>query len=177
MATGMSALFGLSTVFAAAAPANQPDASGAMAGCAAMMGTLALIVGVVFVFSVIVGWKIFTKAGQPGWASIVPVYSAYVLVIEICKMEILWFILLFVPIGNIIASFKICVALAEKFGKDATFGIGLFFLSPIFATILAFGSAEYQDGGSKKKYKPKFDDEEEEEEDEDEDDRPRKKGR
>jgi len=69
--------------------------------------------------------------------------------------------------------------LAKKFRKEVGFAIGLILLGPIFLAILAFGSAEYQEGG-KKKLKPKFDDEEEEEEedeeeDEDEDDRPRRR--
>jgi hypothetical protein len=143
----------------------------------------------VFGFFAIVGWKIFTKAGRPGWEAIVPIYNTWVLVTEICKLEVLWFILTFIPFVSIVAAWKISMELAKKFGKSDGFGIGLFLLSPIFAAILAFGDARYQ--GRRRDYDDDYDDEEEEEEeeeeerprskrrprdeDDDEDDRPRKK--
>jgi len=91
-------------------------------------------------------WKVFVKAGRPGWESIVPFYNAYVLAVEVAKMEILWFVLLFIPIVNIIAAFKIMFAVAEKFGKTVGFGVGMFFLPFIFFPILGFGDAKYVGG-------------------------------
>jgi hypothetical protein len=177
MAIGMSALFGLSSIFAANPPPKAGDAGGLAALGAGMMVFMLVYLAVIIVM-VVALWKIFTKAGQPGWAAIVPIYNTYILMIEICKMEMLWFILSFVPFVNIVAGIMATLKLAEKFGKEIGFAIGLILLPFVFLPILAFGSAEYE-GGGKKKYKPKFEDEEEEEEEEDEDEeeRPRKKRR
>jgi hypothetical protein len=127
-----------------------------------------------FGFFAIIGWKIYTKAGRPGWEAIVPIYNTWILVTEICKLEPLWFILSLIPFVNIVASWKICQALANKFGKSDTFGIGLFFLGPIFAAMLAFGDARYQ---GRRRPRDDYDDDEEEEEEEEEEERPRSKRR
>ncbi len=130
--------------------AQQNADGGIMAGLMGCFAVVAAIFGVVFILSILIGWKIFTKAGRPGWESIVPFYSGWILITEICKLEPKWFILALIPFVNIVAGWVICMELAKKFGKSETFGIGLFFLGPIFSAILAFGDAEYQ-GGRKKK--------------------------
>ncbi len=94
-------------------------------------------------------WKVFEKAGQPGWAAIVPFYNAYVLVTKIAKKEILWFILLFIPLVNIVIAVLVAIEVAKKFGKSELFGVGLAFLGFIFYPILAFGDAEYEGGRGK----------------------------
>ena len=104
------------------------DAAGALGGIMVCFGTFGIVFLVVILLVFAIMWKVFTKAGQPGWAALVPIYNHYLLVMEICKLEILWFILGFIPIGNIIAGWVICQALAKKFGKSDAFGIGLFFL-------------------------------------------------
>jgi hypothetical protein len=190
---GFLSTLGTSPLTATLIPAAAKGDADAAGGLAAM-GTCCLvpmiILGIVAFVGIFIGWKIFTKAGQPGWASIVPIYNNWVMVTEICKMEPLWFFLGFVPIGNIIAAWKICMELAKKFGKSDGFGVGLFLLGPIFAAILAFGDARYQ-GRSRSRYDDDDDEDEDEEEeeerpkkkkrrdedDEDEDDRPRKKRR
>ena len=96
----------------------------------------------VVVFIIASMWKVFVKAGRPGWESIVPIYNGYIIVTEIAKLEVLWFILFFIPIANIIALFKVNFAVAEKFGKDIGFGLGLVFLGFIFMPILGFGDAK-----------------------------------
>jgi hypothetical protein len=88
-------------------------------------------------------WKIFVKAGKPGWAAIIPFYNIYV------ELEILgqpwWFLLLmFVPLANIVISVMIIFGLAKVFGKSTGFGFCLLFLSFIFIPILAFGDARYR---------------------------------
>lgn len=114
------------------------------AALAAMMGTILLIGAVVGVFFIICMWKIFTKAGQPGWASLIPIYNLYIL----CKIAgksgwwVIWCSLFFIPY------LFLCISLAERFGKGAGFGVGLFFLSPIFLPILAFDSSRYQGAGA-----------------------------
>ncbi|MCS6864470.1 MAG: DUF5684 domain-containing protein [Gemmataceae bacterium] len=86
---------------------------------------------------------IFVKAGQPGWASIIPIYNVYVLTCGVAKKELMWFILMLIPFVNSIAALFVFVAVAENFGKSAGFGLGLAFFTPIFLPILAFGRAEY----------------------------------
>lgn len=83
-------------------------------------------------------WKMFEKAGRPGWEGIVPIYNAYVLTIEICKLDMMMFILQFIPIANIYAAFMVAMELAKRFGKEQGFGLGLFFLPFVFIPILGF---------------------------------------
>ena len=97
---------------------------------------------VIFALTIIAMWKIFTKAGKPGWASIVPIYNLYVL-FEITGMNGWMFLLLLVPIANIVVSIMLYIKLAKSFGKGVGFGIGLLLLNTIFTLILGFGSAEY----------------------------------
>jgi len=102
------------------------------------------IFGVVLAVIVIVGfWKVFSKAGEPGWSSIIPIYS-FIVLLKIIDKPIWWIILMFIPLVNFIIAIICCLELAKKFGKGAGFGIGLVFLSFIFVPILGFGKAEYQ---------------------------------
>ncbi len=99
-----------------------------------------LLVGVVVIAGM---WKVFVKAGQPGWACLIPIYN----VIVLCKIggkPLWWVILLFVPIANLVITILLSLAVAERFGKGTGFGLGLAFLSPIFYPILGFGDAQYQ---------------------------------
>jgi len=88
-------------------------------------------------------WKIFTKAGQPGWASIIPIYNWYILC-KIVGRSGWWVILLLIPFINFIIGIILCIDLAKSFGKGVGFGIGLILLGVIFFPILGFGSAQYQ---------------------------------
>jgi Family of unknown function (DUF5684) len=88
-------------------------------------------------------WKIFTKAGHPGWASIIPIYNWYILC-KIVGRPGWWVILLLVPFVNFIIGIILCIDLAKSFGKGVGFGIGLILLGLIFFPILGFGSAQYQ---------------------------------
>ncbi|HLG42168.1 MAG TPA: DUF5684 domain-containing protein [Planctomycetota bacterium] len=87
-------------------------------------------------------WKVFTKAGQPGWASIVPIYNLIVL-IQISGRPLWFFVLFFIPVANLIAIILIMIDIAKKFGKGPGFGLGLALLGIIFFPILAFGDAQY----------------------------------
>ncbi len=108
------------------------------------MGTFwTLILLAVFVLVIAGAWKTLTKAGQPGWAIIIPIYNYYILT-KVGGLEIMWFIFIFIPILNIVAFFKINIAIAEKFGQSVGFGIGLALLGFIFYPILGFGSATYK---------------------------------
>ena len=101
---------------------------------------VAALIGVVMIAAM---WKVFTKAGKPGWAAIIPIYNIIVL-LQIAGKPVWWFILLFIPIVNLIIAILMYLALAEKFGKGGGFAMGLVFLGIIFFPILGFGSAQYQ---------------------------------
>jgi hypothetical protein len=88
-------------------------------------------------------WKVFEKAGQPGWAAIIPIYNIYIM-LQIVGKPGWWLILMLIPCVNIIIALLIYLDMARVFGKSTGFGIGLFLLGFIFLPILAFGDAEYQ---------------------------------
>ena len=94
-------------------------------------------VGVLMIVSL---WKMFDKAGEPGWASIVPIYGLIVL-LRIVDKPAWWFVLLCIPIVDIPFLIIVGVALAKRFGKGTGFGLGLALLPPIFYPILAFSDA------------------------------------
>ena len=89
-------------------------------------------------------WKIYEKAGQPGWAAIVPIYNIVVL-LKIVKMD--WWhvlIMLFVPFAAVVYGIILPYKVATSFGKDQGFAILSVFFSTITYPILAFGSAKYE---------------------------------
>lgn len=88
-------------------------------------------------------WKVFSKAGKPGWACLVPIYNIIVL-LDIAGKPAWWIILFFIPLANAIAGILVGLAVAQRFGKGGGFGIGLALLPFIFYPILAFSDAEYQ---------------------------------
>ena len=88
-------------------------------------------------------WKVFTKAGKPGWAALVPFYNMYVM-IKIAGLSGWWLIALFVPFLSIVAIVLVIHRLSRAFGHGVGFTLGLIFLPLIFWPILAFGSSSYQ---------------------------------
>lgn len=95
------------------------------------------------IISIVAMWKIFEKAGEPGWAAIVPFYNAYTLV-KIALGNGWLFLLAIVPLVNFFFAIWLMVKLAAAFGKSVGFAIGLIVLGPIFLLILGFGDAKYQ---------------------------------
>lgn len=87
-------------------------------------------------------WKVFKKAGKPGWAAIIPIYNI-VVILEIVKRPTWWVILMFIPIVNFVIMIIVMIDLAKAFGKGTGFGLGLAFLNFIFIPILGFGKAQY----------------------------------
>ncbi len=88
-------------------------------------------------------WKIFSKAGKPGWGCLIPVYN-FVLICEIVGRPTWWVLLMFIPCANIIVAFLLAIDLAEAYGQGAGFGVGMIMLPYIFYPILGFGSASYR---------------------------------
>jgi hypothetical protein len=104
-----------------------------------------IVLPVLLAFTVMMAatvWKIFTKAGEPGWKSIVPVYGAVVFMRIVGRP---WWmaLLLAIPFFNLFPYIMLCIDLARAFGKGPGFTGGLTFLPPVFLMILAFGDARY----------------------------------
>jgi hypothetical protein len=96
----------------------------------------------ILVLAIAVGWKIFAKAGKPGWASIIPIYNIIVM-LQIVGKPLWWIILLFIPFVNLVIAIIVAIELAKVFGKGGGFAAGLILLPFIFYPILAFGEARY----------------------------------
>lgn len=110
------------------------------------MGAIYLVIIVLFVVS---GWKIYAKAGKPGWAAIIPIYNLYIL-LQIIGRPGWWLLLYLIPFVNIIISLITAIDLAKAFGKSTAFGVlGLWLFSIIGYPILAFGKSTYQSSPSK----------------------------
>lgn len=102
---------------------------------------------VVFVLVLVSMWKVFEKAGQPGWAALIPIYNAYIF-LKIAGKPGWWLILFFIPLVNLIVGIIASIAFAAKFGKSAGFALGMVFLPFIFIPMLAFSDAVYSPGAS-----------------------------
>ena len=111
----------------------------AAGGCGVIMF---LYLGIIVGAGALMWWKVFTKAGEPGWASIVPIYNLIVL-IKIADRPIWWIVMFLIPIAQLIAAIFISIDIAKKFGKDVGFAVGLILLPVVFYPILGFGSAQY----------------------------------
>ena len=88
---------------------------------------------------------IYKKAGQPGWAAIIPIYNIVVM-LRVIKFE--WWhilIMIFVPFASLVYSIIIPIKLAKVFGKSTGFAVLAVFLPIIAYPILAFGQATYQE--------------------------------
>jgi len=106
------------------------------------MGFLIVCLAVMIV-CIAAGWKVYEKAGKPGWAFIVPIYNVIVL-LEIVNRPMWWIILMLIPVVNMVVGIIVMVRLAQSFGKGVGFAVGMLFLPFIFYPILGFGDAQYQ---------------------------------
>jgi len=98
--------------------------------------------GVLMLFYIYCGWKLFVKAGQPGWAVLIPIYNLYIL-LKIVGKPAWWILLYLIPFVNFIIAVIVVYNLALRFGKGMGYTLGLLFLGFIFMPILALGSAKY----------------------------------
>ncbi len=103
---------------------------------------LFLIYAAVIVLYIAGLWKVFEKAGQTGWFAIIPILNIIVL-IKIAGRELWWIILLLIPCINFVVLAIVYMDVAQKFGKSAAYGIGMWLLGFIFIPMLGFGDAEY----------------------------------
>jgi hypothetical protein len=100
---------------------------------------ISLIIGL---FYIVCYWKLFTKAGKPGWAVLIPIYSTLVQ-LEILGREWIWLLLMFIPGVNLVIAVVMMLDLAKVFGKDTTFGCLMVLFPYILIPILALGDAKY----------------------------------
>jgi hypothetical protein len=107
-----------------------------------MLSTMLVLIGAVYLFFLVATWKLYSKAGRPGWASLIPIYTTVVFC-RICGRSGWLTLALMIPGVNVIVSIMLSVDLARVFGRGTGFALGLIFLSPIFFPILAFGSSRY----------------------------------
>lgn len=103
----------------------------------AMLGTIFLIAGIVSVIMIVSLWKLYEKAGKPGWACLIPIYSTIVM-IEIAKKPMIWLLYLFIPIVNIVFAIWLTNLFVKSYGKSEGFTVGCLLLPYIFYPILAF---------------------------------------
>ena len=107
------------------------------------IGIVGMLIGLAFfVLMIASAWKVFTKAGQPGWAAIIPIYN-FIVLCKICGKPWWWIIGMLIPFVNFIVLILLSVSLAKVFGKGTGFAVGLILLGFIFYPILAFGDATY----------------------------------
>jgi len=121
---------------------NYGSSSAEAAGIAAIFSALIIPMIALWVIMVIAHWKIYTKAGKPGWAAIIPIYNIIVL-LEIVGKPVWWIILFLIPCVNIIFAIWTTNLLSKSFGQSEGFTVGLILLSFIFYPILAFGNYQY----------------------------------
>lgn len=117
-----------------------------------------------YILLVVANWRIFTKAGEAGWKSIIPIYNSYILY-KICwKTSVFWITLLIAVLGAVLTNIPVMIAaiigsilgfavgvisiiqlykLSKAYGHGVGFTIGLIFLNPIFMLILGLGGSQY----------------------------------
>ena len=120
----------------------QNDSGGGIIGAlfSGVFGLVGLALAVVFIIG---GWKMFEKAGQPGWGVIVPFYNIY-LMLKIAGRPAWWLLLFLIPFVNIVMGIILAIDIAKSFGQSAVWGVVLlFFLCGIGYLILGFGDARY----------------------------------
>jgi len=115
---------------------------GAAAGIAAIIGAMIIPLLIVWVITVIGQWKVYTKAGKPGWACIIPIYNLIVM-LEIVGKPIWWIFLFLIPCVNIVFIVWTFNLLSKSFGQSEGFTVGLILLGFIFWPILGFGNYQY----------------------------------
>jgi hypothetical protein len=120
----------------------QNDGSNALGGL--FGGMMVLFWLAVMVVVIIGGWKMFEKAGQPGWAILIPFYNLYIM-LKIAGRPGWWLLLYLIPLVNLVIAVVVAIDIAKAFGQSAVFGFFLLFLlGGIGYLILGFGDYRYQ---------------------------------
>ena len=123
-------------VFAQTAAERAAEQAGAAASTTTSLILLAMVL-----LTIAAIWKVFQRAGEPGWAVLVPIYNLYVLT-KVARVSGWWVLAMFIPFLGIIAAFVIAIGVAQRFGKSTGFGIGIALLPFLFYPMLAWGDGE-----------------------------------
>jgi hypothetical protein len=103
-----------------------------------------LVVMVLAIVGIVAMWKMFKKAGQPGWAAIIPIYNQYTM-LKVAGRPGWWLIWYFIPIAQIVVSLIVAMDIAKAFGRSEAFGVvALWLFSIIGYLILGFGKDAYK---------------------------------
>lgn len=105
----------------------------------AVMVPLLIIVLIIAIIMIVSMWKLFEKAGKPGWAAIVPIYNTVVM-LEIIKKPIWWLFLMMIPYVGIIWSIWAMVLFVKSFGKSTGYAVACIFVGVILLPMMAFSS-------------------------------------
>jgi len=106
--------------------------------------TIFLIVTVMVATIIIISlYRIFVKAGRPGWAAIIPIYNMYLL-LKVIKKPGWWIILFFIPIVTYIIQIIVAIEIGKAFGKSALFSTIFLLLLPVGFLVIAFDKSKYQ---------------------------------
>ena len=118
-----------------------PEATilGFLAGLGVIFWVISLAIAI---FKIVCLWKVYVKAGKPGWASLIPIYN-FIVYLNIVGLSGWYILILCIPIVNLIFGLYLEFRLAKSFGKSGAFAVGLILLNTIFVAILAFGDAKY----------------------------------
>jgi hypothetical protein len=114
--------------------------SSAAVGAISGIGLIIYLAILVAVFAGL--WKVFEKAGKPGWAAIIPIYN-FIVLLEIIGKPVWWIVLLLIPCVNIIFFVWTYNLLSKSFGQSEGFTIGIIFLPFVFIPLLGFGNYAY----------------------------------
>ena len=115
------------------------------------MGAGMLIVWLaIMVFMIVSWWIVFKKAGQPGWAILIPIFN-FLVILRVAEKPWWWvfaILLAIIPIAGpilfLVVWILICNAISKNFGQGAGFTVGLVLLSVVFVPILAFGDYKWK---------------------------------
>jgi len=114
---------------------------GIMAAIADIAVYLVLSIAILVVM-VVSYWKIYVKAGKPGWAAIVPIYNIIIL-LEIVKKPVWWVILFFIPCANIVALVLVALEFVKVFGKPSWHAALMILVGIVYLPYIAFSDAKY----------------------------------
>ncbi|MBP2436590.1 DUF5684 domain-containing protein [Microbacterium amylolyticum] len=115
-----------------------------MAGLGALYGAGGVVGVICYIIVAIALWKVFTKAGLPGFLAIIPIVNLFALV-KVSGLKIWWGLLYLVPIVNIVFAIIVALKVGERFGKGGAFSFFLLFLFQFIGyLILGFGDARYR---------------------------------
>jgi len=119
-----------------------PNSAGLAAGILALIGALLIPIFIILIISIVGHWRVYEKAGKPGWACIIPIYNIIVL-LEIVGKPVWWLVLFIIPCVNIVFLIWTLNLLSKSFGQSEGFTVGLVLLNTIFICILGFGKYQY----------------------------------